>query len=164
MAQKEKIKEIMTSGVISVSPEDSVKKAVDTMTDRNISCVIVTEGKKPIGIITERDLVQRVLKPGKSTKSLKAKDIMTPSVVSISDQSPLEEGLRVMESMKIRRLPVVSKQGLSGLVTQSDIVKETYNIHKHNQRLQFHQNIQSYVIIALAVFFVVAFILRFWFV
>lgn len=164
MGRTRKIKDIMTTGVISVGQKDSVEKAVKLMSDRNISCVIVTEDEsnaRALGIITERDLVRRILQQGKDPKKVKAKDIMTTSLVTISEEATLEEGMRIIESMKIRRLPVVNAQGLSGLITQSDIVKETYNIHRHNLRLTFHQNIQSYVIIALAIVFLVAFFVRY---
>lgn len=157
--------DLMTTGVIHVSKDDTVQQAVETMTDRNISCVVVTKDKdssEPVGLITERDLIKRVLKSGKNPKSLKASEVMTTSLVTISEQATLEEAMRVIESMKIRRLPVVNKNGLVGLVTQTDIVKETYNIHKSNMRLAFHQNIQSYVIIGLAIVFIVAFFIRMW--
>lgn len=161
-----RIKDVMTTGVISVSQEDKIQNAINVMTDRNISCVIVTENKeskKPVGIITERDLIRRVLKTGKDPKKVKAKDIMTKSMVSISEEASLDEGMRVIENMRIRRLPVLSNKEIVGLVTQSDIVHETHNLSRHNRTLTLHQTIQSYVIIGLAVVFVVAFIIRIWF-
>lgn len=157
------VKELMTTGVIHVSQDDSVQQAIDIMTDRNISCVVVTESKEsnnPVGLITERDLIKRVLKPEKKPKSLKASDVMTRNLVTVSEEATLEEAMRVIEGMKIRRLPVLNKDGLVGLITETDIVHETYNIHKNNMRLAFHQALQSYVIVGLAAVFVLAFLIR----
>lgn len=159
------VKDFMTTGVIHVSSDDTVQKAIEVMTERNISCVVVVESEsssRPVGLITERDLIKRVLKQGKSPKTLKAKDVMTNSLVTISEEATLEEAMRTIEGMKIRRLPVINSSGVIGLITQTDIVKETYSIHKSNMRMAFHQNIQSYVIIALAIIFVAAFLIRMW--
>ena len=157
------VKDFMTTGVVHVTAADTVERAIDVMTERNISCVVVTESEessRPLGLITERDLLRRVLKKGLNPKKTLAKDIMTSSLVTISEEATLEEAMRTIEGMKIRRLPVINAAGVVGLITQTDIVKETYNIHKSNMRLAFHQTIQSYVIIALAVVFVVAFLIR----
>jgi fluoride ion exporter CrcB/FEX len=65
--------------------------------------------------------------------------------------------------MHIRRLPVVDRTGVVGLVTLSDIVRETQSIHKHNQMLAFHQNLQSYIILAILAFFIAIFVYRYYF-
>jgi len=160
-----RVKDLMTTGVIHVTKKDKVDKAVDIMTDRSISCIVVVESEEhpnPIGIITERDLVRRVLATGKSPKKITAESVMTKSLVTISEQATLEEAMREMENMRIRRLPVINHKGLVGLVTQTDVVKETANIQRANTRLVFHQNIQSYVIIGLAIVFLIAFFIRMW--
>jgi CBS domain-containing protein len=154
------VKEIMTRGAISVQSTDKLQKAIDLMAKNHISCVMVLDDKQLKGIITERDLIRRVLHEKGDVKKLKAKDVMTKSINTISEEATLEEAMRVIESMKVRRLPVVNKDGLSGLITQTDIVEETYNIHKHNQKMAFHQNLQSYIIVGTAVFFLIVFLIR----
>ncbi|MFT4249981.1 MAG: cyclic nucleotide-binding/CBS domain-containing protein [Candidatus Woesearchaeota archaeon] len=156
----ETVKDIMTRGAISVQTNDKLTKAIKLMTEKHISCVMVLEKEQLVGIITERDLIKRVLAENKDPKKLAAQDAMTRSVSTISEEATLEEAMRVIESMKVRRLPVVNKKGLSGLITQTDIVNETYSIHKHNQKMAFHQNLQSYIIIATVVFFIAVFVLR----
>lgn len=158
----ETVKDIMTRGAISVKTTDKLQKVVDLMAEKHISCVmVVTKEKGLVGIITERDLIKRVLAQKEDINSLSAEDVMTKSVSTISEEASLDEAMRVIESMKVRRLPVVNKDGLSGLITQTDIVKETYNIHKHNQRMAFHQNLQSYIIIATVIFFIIIFLIRY---
>lgn len=160
MADPKYVKDIMTTGAISVKSSDKLTKAVKSMTEKNISCVMVLEDERLVGIITERDLVQRVLNEGKTLSKLTCKDAMTQSVTTISQEATLEEAMRVIESMGVRRLPVVDQDGLTGLITQTDIVDETFNIHKHNMKLAFHQNLQSYIIIATTIFFIAVFVYR----
>lgn len=153
----------MTTGVISLPDSEKIQAAVDLMTDRSISCVIVTKKDDqsiPVGIITERDLVQRVLHEGLDPKKNQIKDVMTPNPIKITTEATLEEGLHMIDTMKIRRLPVVEDEKLVGLVTLTDIVKETKSLQQYNKRLTYHQNVQSYIIIGLFLIAIVAFILR----
>ena len=161
MAAPRLVKDIMTTGVISIESTERLSRAIQLMTERNISCVIVKNGPDVVGIITERDLLRRVLAVGADPKNLSAEEVMTRTVTTISQEATLEEGMRVIESMKVRRLPVIAKDGIVGLITQTDIVNETYNIHKHNLKMAFHQNLQSYIIIATTIFFCLIFLYRF---
>ena len=160
MAQPNYVKDIMTTGAISVKTSDKLTKAIKTMSEKNISCVMVLDDNGLKGLITERDLVQRVLDENKDPKKLTCEDVMTKNITTISQEATLEEAMRIIESMKVRRLPVVDGDGLTGLITQTDIVDETYNIHKHNQKMAYHQNIQSYVIIATTILFIAVFVYR----
>jgi predicted transcriptional regulator len=162
MAEK-KIRDIMTKNIMTVSRSDPVQKAVQQMASHNISCVIVTEKNHPVGIVTERDLVKRILGQKKNPAKVKASQIMTGNLITVSADASLYEAMELIEGMHIRRLPVVDRTGIVGLVTLSDIVRETQTIHQHNQRLMFHQNLQSYIILIILAFFVIVFIFRFYF-
>ncbi len=156
-----KINEIMSTGLITVKPSDSVQLAVDIMADNNISCLVVLdEDDAPVGIITERDLIRRILKPRKDPKKIKIGDLMTKNPVTIRSDATLKEGLSLIEQKGIRRLPVVDEGVLKGIVTQTDIVKKTKSISDYNNKLTFHQNLQSYIIIVLLILFIIAFVIR----
>lgn len=162
MAEK-KIRDIMTKNIMTVSRSDPVQKAVQQMASHNISCVVVTEKNHPVGIVTERDLVKRILGQKKNPAKVKCAAIMTGNLITVSADASLYEAMELIEGMHIRRLPVVDRTGIVGLVTLSDIVRETQTIHQHNQRLMFHQNLQSYIILIILAFFVIVFIFRFYF-
>jgi malate dehydrogenase (oxaloacetate-decarboxylating) len=157
MAEK-KIRDIMSKNIMAVPRSAPVSQAITLMAGHNISCVIVTDNNQPVGIVTERDLVKRILGVKKNPAKIKCGELMTPHLITVSAESSLSDAMEIIEGMHIRRLPVVDRTGVVGLVTLSDIVREAQMIHKHNRKLTFHQTLQSYIILALIAFFVVAFV------
>jgi len=83
----------------------------------------VVEGDRPVGIITERDILRRVLEVTLAPEALKAKEIMSSPLVTISDNATVEEAARVMAERNIKKLPVVQDGRLIGIVTTTDIVR-----------------------------------------
>jgi len=117
------VKDIMSSPVVSLA-EDSASNKVATLMDENdLGCVIVTnQAGKPVGIITERDLVIRVLAKNLVPDTIKAKEIMTSPLVTIQPEATISEAARRMSRMDIRRLGVVYKGNLVGLISSRDIL------------------------------------------
>lgn len=114
---------VMVKKVITVDEKASVKEAADTMNQFGIGSVITTRKGKPIGIITERDLLKRIVSEGRNAKKTIVKEIMSSPLVVISPDTDLEEAARLMFEMKIKKLPVTEQNRLVGLVSLTDIAR-----------------------------------------
>lgn len=117
------ISKLMTRNVETLEMENTVKEAISTMADKSISCIIVNEDKRPVGILTERDIAS--LKHGEADlEALKVADIMSHPVNTIFKDVHIHNVVKIMNQKNIRRLIVVDKEGrLDGLITQSDVIR-----------------------------------------
>jgi len=106
-----------------VSPSDSVFSLVVNMVRDDVGAAVVVEGGQTVGIITEKDVLERVLLPEKNIYQTFVKDVMTKSPVSIEVDCPIKEVLDLMQKHKIRRLIVTENDALFGLVTERRILK-----------------------------------------
>jgi len=119
-----KVEDIMVEGVVTIDSEASVMKAVEVMNENEIGCIIVTRRNRAIGIITERDLLKRVIAKSKNPKKTKVREIMTKPLISGCPNMDLEEATKLMFKMKIKKLPVVASEGdLRGLITLTDVAR-----------------------------------------
>ncbi len=129
--QKEKdrffveIRKIMIKKVITVPMDASVQKAVKTMNKKRINCLVVTYNKRIAGILTERDLLERVLEKGKDPKETKVSEIMTRHVLVGKPTMGLVETSNFMFENKVKKLPIMEKNRLVGIVTLTDIARAT---------------------------------------
>jgi CBS domain-containing protein len=103
---------------VKVSPSDPASKIIDDMLENNIGSVIVTNDNRLVGIITEKDVLERVIKAKREPESTYAKEIMSTPVVAIDTDKPLIEAIEVMRNSKMRRLAVVREKNLVGILTE----------------------------------------------
>lgn len=146
------VSQIMTTNVVTVPKKKGVKELVRIMASSKISSVIITENERLIGIVTERDMIKKILMPGKTPDKVGIDEVMTVEPMSINSHTDISEASEIMRSKGIRHLPVVDNGKLVGLITQTDIVKETHEIHKKNVHFMTYQNIQTFIIIGFFVF------------
>jgi CBS domain-containing protein len=106
-----------------VRPEAFVFDAVKMMSERSVGALLVMEGEKMVGIITERDYARKVVLAGKSSKQTQVKDIMTQRVLWVAPERTIEECMALMTDKKVRHLPVVENTQLVGIVSIGDLVK-----------------------------------------
>ena len=119
-----KIENVMVVDVVTVGAEATAREAVELMNRNEIGClVVVDKEEKPVGIITERDLLKRVLAKRKNPVRTKVKDIMSKPLVTGTPHMDIEAAVRLMFKHKIKKLPVVENGQLVGLVTLTDLVR-----------------------------------------
>lgn len=115
------VRDIMSKDVRVVRLDSSVKEVVATMNKFDIGSIIVVQGDRPVGIITERDILRRVVEPCLAPEILAARQVMTSPVVSIRETASLDEAAELMAKKKVKKLPVMNEK-LVGIVTFTDIV------------------------------------------
>lgn len=117
-----KVKDMMHKGATFVAPNAKLQAIAKKMRDLDIGAMPVCEVGKTIGMITDRDIAIRALANGKDIAATEARDIMSRNVVCCRDSEEAEDALRIMETKKIRRLPVMNDDGkLVGMVSLGDI-------------------------------------------
>jgi CBS domain-containing protein len=117
------VKDVMSSPVVTTDEEAPSNKIAKLMNENKFGCVIVTnKDGKPLGIITERDLVIRVLGKNLKPESVMAKDVMTAPLATIEPEATISDAARRMSGLDIRRLGVIYKGDLIGLVSSKDIL------------------------------------------
>ena len=117
------VKDVMSSPVVTLGEDATSNKVAHVMDENELGCVIVTnKAGKPVGILTERDLVIRVLAKNLMPDAIKAKEIMTSPLITIEPDVTVSEAARRMSRLNIRRLGVTYKGNLVGLVSSKDII------------------------------------------
>jgi CBS domain-containing protein len=117
-----KVKDFMKKGVLTIDSDRTVVEAAEQMKWKEVGDIIVVGLGMPQGIVTERDFVRRVIAQRKSLDT-KISDVMTTPLITIEPDASLNEAARKMIEHRIRRLPVVEKNQLVGIITVSDFAK-----------------------------------------
>ena len=117
------VRDVMSRAVVTVSPDDTLDSAANAMSCRNISCVVVLEQGAVTGILTERDLLKKVVAGGTDFGKAKVRDVMSSPVECTAPKSSILEAGRIMEAKCMKRLPVLHSNHLVGIVTQTDLTK-----------------------------------------
>jgi CBS domain-containing protein len=129
-----KISDAMTRNVITIDKNATVMEAVNIMSDKCISCVVVVNRKEPVGIITERDMVRRVLRNALDPREVWVKDVMTSPLITISGDRKITYAIEMMHTYHFRRIVIASEKNvLEGILTQSDILLK---VHKTQVELE----------------------------
>lgn len=116
------VKDIMTWHVVSISVDHSIFEAAQLMTSHHIGCVVVIDGEKLAGIVTERDFVRRVVAE-KLPLNTKVSEVMSKPVITVNSDALIKEAASLMASNKVRRLPVLEQNKITGIIVGADIVR-----------------------------------------
>ena len=147
-----KVRKIMQTDVPVLKKEDRISDAIKLISNKSHGCIVVVENKKPIGIITETDIIRsavaRKLNPNESIKY-----IMSSPVTTLNLNTKLEKASKIIDTKHYRKYPVVENGNLIGLITENDVV------HTINDNIRFHRNLQNWVLIIFVAFEFFVFIL-----
>lgn len=110
---------------ITISPDANVMEALKLMAEKNIGAVIVMQDEKFMGIVTERDYSRKVVLKGKNSGTTKVSEIMSTDLPSAKPGDTIDYCMEMMTAQNIRYMPVFENNKLSGIVSMSDVVKET---------------------------------------
>jgi len=124
MERERTVGDIMTREVVVAQTEDEVANLAQVMAKARISCVVIASGRKPVGIVSERDIVRIVAERPGMVVGMKAREMMSSPVMTLKADATVAEAKRLMIEKHFRRFPIVNDEGhLIGLITQTDILR-----------------------------------------
>jgi len=136
-----KVEDVMVKDVITISYRTSVKRAAQVMNKHEIGCLIVVKGRKAVGIVTERDMLKRVVAKAANPQKTKVEEIMSHPLIVVEPDMDLEDAVKLMFEMKIKKLPVVEKGKLVGLISITDIARFHPHIMDIIKKLAMQENV-----------------------
>lgn len=116
------VKEVMTRNVVSADIRSDVTQLAGKMLEYDVGSIIITDGDRPVGIVTERDIVRKIVIKNQKPSEISIKEIMTTPLITIPASEDVTDAMHRMVKMKIRRLPVVENSRLIGIVTDMDLI------------------------------------------
>lgn len=140
-----KIGELMIKNVITLQADASVYDAVKVLNQNRIGCLVIVRGDNQIvGIVTERDLLERVLEKCRNPKETKVSEIMTKHVITGTPDMDLLEAARLMFKIKVKKLPITDGNRLAGIITLTDIARATSFDQKTIELIEQLSNIHAF--------------------
>jgi len=115
------VRDIMTRNVVIIEHSKTARDAAVLLTEKDISFLVVVENEKPIGIVTERDLVRKVWAIDKKTSDIPLSDVMSYKFRSVTPTTSIEDAVQKMLNNNIRRLVVLEDNNLAGVITETDL-------------------------------------------
>ena len=117
-----KIRELMTRNVVAIGPRRNVSEAVKKMVERNVECLPIVKFGELQGLITFRDIIEKVVYVNRAPEKTKVRDVMAKKMVTCRPDSTIIEVVKLMKNKRLRRIPVVNKDGrLVGIITDFDL-------------------------------------------
>ena len=124
------VDEIMIKNVVTIDTDVTIVDACQTYKERGVGCLVVMKDNLVVGIVTERDIIERVLVDQKNPKKTKIKDIMSKNIKTIHSTATVEKAAEIMKKNRIKKLPVIRNNEIVGIVTVTDIANILPNFSK----------------------------------
>ena len=141
-----RIKKIMRTDVPTLKKEAKAEEAAELLAKEENGCVFIVDNDLPIGIVTELDFVRNLFSKGNGFIKEPVSKIMTSPVTSMTPDMKLDEALKIIDTKRYRRYPVIDNQKLVGLVTKKDVVNSI------SDNIKFHRNLQNIVLVVFVLF------------
>ncbi len=109
--------------VVTIRPDQTVKEAVERLAQHRIGALVVEKSLKPVGIFSERDLVNRLAKSGVRAYEYEVRELMSAPIITAAPGDTIEQALALMIQRRIRHLPILTGEALTGLVSIGDLIK-----------------------------------------
>ncbi|MEM0473170.1 MAG: CBS domain-containing protein [Candidatus Aenigmatarchaeota archaeon] len=116
------VKDVMNPQVVVAKPHATIKEAAEIMSQMRIGSLLVMENDKVLGIVTESDIIGKIVATKKDPEKVRVSDIMSSKVISISPEDDLQNAAEKMVENKIKRLPVIDSGKLVGIITATDLI------------------------------------------
>ena len=116
------VNQVMSKNVLTLDKSTSLQEAAENMKKLNVGCVIVTGNNNPIGIITERDFVTKIVAEGRPLFT-EIQEVMSSPLITIDSEETIWEASELMKEKSIHKLPVKENEQITGIITTTDIVK-----------------------------------------
>jgi CBS domain-containing protein len=121
LAMATKVRDAMTPGVQSVPPTESLPTAATMMRENDVGSIPVVDGNQLVGIVTDRDIVARAVAENADLRTTTVGDVASRDVVTVGPDDDLDEARRLMAEQQVRRLPVVDRGRIVGMLAQADV-------------------------------------------
>jgi len=124
------VKDVMTNKIVSIDSNETIESASKKYRDFKIGCLMITDEDNIVGIVTERDFIERTICMGIDPKTTKIKEIMSSDIKTINSDDRIADAVDLLKQNKIKKLPVVSDNRIVGIITITDIAYSRSNIQK----------------------------------
>ncbi len=118
-----KVKDVMVTNIITIEVGATARQAAELMNRHDIGCIIVVNHEKPVGIVTERDMLKRVMLQGSDPRRSRIDRTMSSPLITIPPETDLRDAINLMTERRIKKLPVVEDGNLRGLLSITDVVR-----------------------------------------
>jgi CBS domain-containing protein len=124
------VRDVMTKNVVTAPPDMSAAEAGKKMVENRVGNVIILKEGRPVGIVTESDMVAKVISKNMKPSSIKLEQLMSKPLITTRSSDDINDAVLVMAQKKIRRLPVIDEEVLVGIITDADVIQASSEINQ----------------------------------
>jgi len=127
------VDDIMTRGVVTATRSQPLSQIAGVMSERKLGIMVVVDedtGRKVVGVLSDSDIIRKVVAAGRNPAQMLVQDVMTTNVITIKRESTVSDAANIMRSYALKRLPVIENGQLIGIVSSTDIIRSLIDVKK----------------------------------